>query len=60
MLSQIPSALRISIAAGVCAMLTIAETRAQTAEEHASHHPDQAAGYATVEMHHLPQKRLAE
>ena len=36
-------ALSVSIAAGVCALLVIGETLAQTAEEHASHHPGEAA-----------------
>src|SRR5438034_4194317 len=32
-----------SIAVSACVLLAAAETRAQTAEEHASHHPDQTA-----------------
>jgi len=36
-------ALTASIATSVCALLVVSEARAQTAEEHASHHPDQAA-----------------
>jgi ferredoxin-NADP reductase len=35
--------LRGSIAVSACVLFATAETRAQTAEEHASHHPDQAA-----------------
>ena len=36
-------ALAVSIATSVSALLVLSEARAQTAEEHASHHPDQAA-----------------
>ena len=48
-------AIRVSIAAGVCAFLAISETRAQTAEEHASHHPGEAAAPpAAIEMPATP------
>jgi len=33
-----------SFVVSVCTLLALSEARAQTAEEHASHHPDQAAG----------------
>ena len=33
-----------SFVASVCTLLALSEARAQTAEEHASHHPDAAAG----------------